>query len=885
MKKKLFRKVIASILAVLMTFYSIELAGVLAAYASNDKEKEKIKLLECIPEDAEKRYEHVKHLDQYDTEDMVAYLNEDGTTTFYLYQAPIRYADENGDYQLYDNTIVKTSRNKESGYEYKNKSSNIDILFPEHLQGGRGVKIKKDNYFLELIPVPLQNDNIEQKEEEEPVIIPEVSPTLSVAPEVSFASELTDNETQTPEVTTTITIEPTASDTPEVTASLTQEPNVTPVITEVPTDVPTVTTTSPVPTISQEPTASPEDTIEPTTTPSPEVSTTPSPEVSKESGNLSVSDKDNYISKNIIYSEEKEKQAIKEAIWDGLVKRENKEVEKEYRAVVKDDNKAKNEDRIIEYKSSENEYITYSYSAQNNGFKENITLNKYSDQNEFDFILIAPDLQISIKDKNIIELTDKDENLVFSSNQMFAIDSHKEAGYYGGIHYTEEISMEIIASIDGEHRIRITVDEKFLKSKETVYPVYIDPTIYTISGRQICDTMILERNCIGGYPNYHCMGVNSTAGNLEYSFIKYNIDGFLNMNIDANNILSATYSLYQYAGTSLALGVYRMTRSWSPWIDFRTFDNYYNSGSNVWVSDHGTVCGSWNDIDITYLTKGWIRYAQGLPGGFINHGIMLKSGSSNRGATFYSAESSILPPVLTIQYEADNQAPQAVTSIEISSEGFTKDENNPGKCKATLEWDSAVDEPAVYYNVGVKDYMVYYSIDGTNYISYDNTWVTNTNKLLTNLEDKTEYTFKVIARDNEDNTQTLAEAGQSSTYTTPDVTSPKTPTNVWIMPMNWSNDVSPNIAWSDIEPDYEGERLTYQYAVDNTENWIDIGETEDINNYNLIANGDFSNGTANWLSAYSSINVDDNILSNVADGTASYARVYQETSGSSGIGQ
>ena len=88
---------------------------VLADIRAEQQAADKIPLSKFVPDDSEMRSKHVEHLEEYDTEYITVYLNDDGTRTVYSHAAPIRYKDEDGKWVEIDNTLetvqtVKTER-------------------------------------------------------------------------------------------------------------------------------------------------------------------------------------------------------------------------------------------------------------------------------------------------------------------------------------------------------------------------------------------------------------------------------------------------------------------------------------------------------------------------------------------------------------------------------------------------------------------------------------------------------------------------------------------------------------------------------------------------------------------------------------------------------
>ncbi len=902
MKTNFMKKVIATVLSIIMVLYSIEIAGVLTAYAENEKGKDKISLEDFVPDDAEKRSSHIKHLDQYDTENMSVYLNEDGTATFYVFQSPVRFKDSNGKLIDFDTTLVETSsKEKEQGYNFKSKANDVDVLLPEHLLGDDGVKLKKNDYSIEIIPVPVDNLEKDDMKVEEPTLTPE--PSITPNPDEITASpelEISEEPTITPETSSTPTVEPTVSPTPEETIS--PEPTLTPE----PAPSPSLE-----PTITPEPTSTPEVSTSPETTSTIEPTPTESPDLANNSGNISLSTKTVNYPTNVVLSkekdeQEKEDQEKKKSVWGDYKAKDSTEVEKKFKVKIKDDKEK--EDKKADYLSEENTDITYSYSAINSGIKENIVINKYTGQNTFDFVIIAPGLDVIVNEYNIIEFRDeKTKEIIFISNEPFAVDSYagSEEDYYK--HYCEDITVKVLANYKDEYRIRIEVPKEFLEAKTTVYPVSVDPSVVVLdnNGPDIYDTFINSQRPTqiqSTNPSMYIGGYLDSEYGVCWGLVKPDVSDFTDLGVPANNITSTTLSLHtkpspRTANMSLSfyLRAYRLLHPCNPntetWNTFQAAQNvdWQWNGNEYSISNDN----AWYALNITDMMKNWTKYSQDTQTGYPNYGLMLreKDDTAGRMRKFGSVDCPYgYDAYITIQYEFDSQAPQAVTNIGLSAEGFTADENNPGQCKATLEWDGTYDNPsgASYSSAGVKDYLVYYSTDGTNYTAYDDVWIEHLGenirheKELSNLSCETEYTFKVVARDlNVDpspNVQTISEAGLSSALTTPDFTAPKKPNDFNIIPNTWTSDMSPLLYWSGVGDD-SIEVLTYEYSIDNPNGtWYPIGTVSNNNSSNLISNSNFADGTTGWTQVNGTNTVDEYVLTHTGNGNGTTGSANYSTS-------
>ncbi len=90
-------------------------------------------------------YEEEKYMDVED--------NGDGTTTLKLYNSPIKFENEDGEYELIDNNIIATDSKESPDHEYKNKASDIEVLMSENLDQSGAIKMNIDDYMIGFKPL------------------------------------------------------------------------------------------------------------------------------------------------------------------------------------------------------------------------------------------------------------------------------------------------------------------------------------------------------------------------------------------------------------------------------------------------------------------------------------------------------------------------------------------------------------------------------------------------------------------------------------------------------------------------------------------------------------------------------------------------------------
>ena len=131
---------------------------------------------------------------------------------------------------------------------------------------------------------------------------------------------------------------------------------------------------------------------------------------------------------------------------------------------------------VMEYPDAFGEGYHLQYQPINRGLKENILVEKYNGTNSFSFELKLKKGSAELSEDNrIIYIKDEQGETVFILNQPYARDS------YVGIdvnlsHRTFDDYYILEQTGNKTYRVTMVIDSEFLASKETVYPVLIDPS-------------------------------------------------------------------------------------------------------------------------------------------------------------------------------------------------------------------------------------------------------------------------------------------------------------------------------------------------------------------------------------------------------------------------
>lgn len=92
---------------------------------------------------------HKNVIDEYTTDVSIAFNNNDGTKTLYVYASPIRFLNSNGQYSIIDTRLANVidASKREKGYIYMIANSDIKSFYPKEISNTRGILIEKNNSF------------------------------------------------------------------------------------------------------------------------------------------------------------------------------------------------------------------------------------------------------------------------------------------------------------------------------------------------------------------------------------------------------------------------------------------------------------------------------------------------------------------------------------------------------------------------------------------------------------------------------------------------------------------------------------------------------------------------------------------------------------------
>ncbi len=347
--------------------------------------------------------------------------------------------------------------------------------------------------------------------------------------------------------------------------------------------------------------------------------------------------------------------------------------------------------QMLSYENAFGRNTTLRYSAQLNGSKEEIILNRKPKNNTFSFTVKTENAVAAINSFGDIEIIDNSTGEVANTlTAPYAYDSS------GGFDPTSEHFMQCIYSLQEKetnsitssakiYDLTITVPEEYLSAETTEYPVTIDPTTSNL-------TMRFDTALYSGKPAT-INGANPTANfgrspsygygwAMFYFWLPDGLDSYA-------KITSAKLYLRETTGSTsdIVCYPYLITSTWYEssvnWNTKPTHTRYFTlPGSSSTVSMPTRVIDStstdisgsryWYAMDISNAVKAWTTNRP-------NKGIIFASMDSNsadrylwRAFATKEHSTSAYRPYAIINYTNDTTAP-TITGVSGNATEYTSD--------------------------------------------------------------------------------------------------------------------------------------------------------------------------------------------------------------------
>ena len=269
----------------------------------------------------------------------------------------------------------------------------------------------------------------------------------------------------------------------------------------------------------------------------------------------------------------------------------------------------------VEYKNNFGQ-VDFIYKIVNNRIKESIVLNCRDTVPSFFEFVVDTNLDLKLTNEQKI-IAINNEETVFTIDTPFMIDA------LNNINYNLEYVLE---KNDNNYRLKLLLDEEWLKRETTKFPVMIDPTIINGTGENVYSTYISTEDSDYNYSNrwYHHIGSDSSG--VHRMLMKFELPkiGTGCSIVSATAYLTAQENLFiHFFPSHKAINVHNINANWdektATWNNMNDkFDSLIETwfqavGYNQYAPGEDVI----SEIDLTSIVKKWYS---GTP----NYGVMLK---------------------------------------------------------------------------------------------------------------------------------------------------------------------------------------------------------------------------------------------------------------------
>lgn len=293
------------------------------------------------------------------------------------------------------------------------------------------------------------------------------------------------------------------------------------------------------------------------------------------------------------------------------------------------------------------EGIDYQYTIIGDTIKEDIILNKAVERYQFEFKIIAQELNVEAVD-GVITLYKDDIN-----NPTYTIIAPEMVDASGNVSTNLQLTLR---NEEGAYIATITADSEWLQSAECAYPVRIDPTI-NITGEGIglyCVEQGSPDSAIGdnNYPycGYDDGIVSNNLANygsahlISRIYAKVGYD-FSEISTEAR-IDSATFSIYHYTTWSdgaTNFGLYQVDQAWD--ADSLTWNKQKEYSHTFIQYQKANKTEGWITWDVKDVVNSWVQ------GTATNNGFVIKAENErNMQCEVFHNKVHTNKPILTITW-------------------------------------------------------------------------------------------------------------------------------------------------------------------------------------------------------------------------------------------
>lgn len=307
----------------------------------------------------------------------------------------------------------------------------------------------------------------------------------------------------------------------------------------------------------------------------------------------------------------------------------------------------KKSQNAVVYPNAFGDGISLSYTSNYSGIKEEIIIDSKPQNNTFSFLLELHGLVPVLGPESIALYDDKGQII----SVIGQVDIKDSSNSNGGYNFSLNNSLDIETLYDNKYRVTVAIDQEFLESSNTVYPVVVDPNI-SINKTHQKDTTVYTNKPTGNFWSsaYNNVGDHGTSYGIGTGFVQFDFSAYKEIPFDG--ITSAIYRVYEGSGKTNSSTI-DIRQPSGVWTDTSLTYNNRPGISSTNIASQTITTSKYYEFNITSLVKSYIQYEKtsGAKGANPKRGMALVARSSSASSKhFCSAQHGNYPPVLKITY-------------------------------------------------------------------------------------------------------------------------------------------------------------------------------------------------------------------------------------------
>lgn len=311
------------------------------------------------------------------------------------------------------------------------------------------------------------------------------------------------------------------------------------------------------------------------------------------------------------------------------------------------------DEKSVLYEDVFDDYTDVKYTFTYSGVKEDIILEKYNGVSSFNYEVSTGGLSLN-EEKGALVLRDNNGEAKAVIGEIVVFSADNKNNTFGEYTVKEKVKNSL-------YTVTISVDEEYLTSPDTTYPVTIDPTVGTVSTSSNIQDMQVFKGTDGSGNTETSAGLSgvSRVGWTDWgacrTLMKLTSETFINEVQAPEQIIGAYVELRDLMcqGVSLPVSCSQFTGSDWEETDTKTW-NQLNAGNSsasmitVEVSyEEGVDSVHWYQWNIKSIAKGWVTNSANRDKGIVfktatdflegssNYSQCMKTFSSMQGNTAY----------------------------------------------------------------------------------------------------------------------------------------------------------------------------------------------------------------------------------------------------------